>query len=67
MYFISDNIYVVTILLCYYYCIIRMMKIKIILTRSNPKGIYTSWSITNNVTFTMFSPIKYDTDKNYKL
>jgi hypothetical protein len=29
------------------------------LTRSNPKGIYTSWTITNNMTFTIFSPIKY--------
>ena len=37
--------------------IIRMMIMikmimKIFLTRSNPKGIYTSWGITNNVTFT---------------
>ena len=29
------------------------------LTRSNPKGIYTSWSITDNMTFTTFYPIIY--------
>ena len=52
----SDN-YIITILFySYYYQIVKNM---IILTWSKTKCIYTSWGITNNMTFTLFYPIKY--------
>ena len=56
MCFISDKNVITRLLEYYYYVIIIKVK-NMSLTRSNPEGIYTSWSITNNMTFTMFYPI----------